>query len=139
MPIVIQRGDGTTLRARGGADALTTLELAELWDLLVLKYFCRHLVLQYVHQVKIEWREETNAYVAVQLRTEASTWYKDRSADHGCDLLDEAFSGAWEWYLEATCMGSGQLAGDRTKFADKVAKDIVSLVNEAATALESGG
>jgi len=136
MPILIQRGEGPTLRAK---DDLRVADLEELWDLLVMKYFCKHLVLQYVQQVGIEWRGETSAFIAAQLRTEAATWYKDRHADHGCDLLDEAFNGAWGWLVEVAIVGMDNTAGPRNQFADRVAKDIVSLVNEAATALECNG
>lgn len=129
MPVVIQRGDGPTLRAK---DDLTVADLEELWELLVLKYVCKHLVDQYVQQVKLEWKGESRAYIAAQLRTEAATWYKDRRAEHHCDLLDEAFACAWEWLLEAAPIGLDNQAGPRNHFADRVARDIVSLVEDAA-------
>lgn len=136
MPVVIQRGDGPTLRAK---EDLGVVDLEELWDLLVLKYFCKHLVDQHVQQTSLEWKGESRAYIAAQLRTEATTWYRDRSVDHGCELLDLAFSCAWCWLREVAPVGMDNKAGPRNRFADRVAKDIVGLVNEAATALECNG
>ena len=136
MPVVIHRGEGPTLRVRND---LTVADLEELMELLMLKYTCKHLVDAYVKQVKMEFVGDNRAFIAARMRTEAAEWMKDRRAPHSCELLDEAFGCLWGWLIEVAPVGLDNQAGPRNRFADRLARDIVSLVEDAARDYECHG